>query len=126
MLSLLLLAFVAGVLTIAAPCVLPLLPVIVGGSAARSAADGSVAEKQWYRPVVIAASLAVSVVLFTLILRATTALLGIPDDFQAHTALSFGYPLPDAPRTIEGLPYEEVLASIGRRSLDEMVHWEHW
>ncbi len=79
MLSLLLLSFVAGVLTIAAPCVLPLLPVIVGGTAVRTAPDGSVAEKQWYRPVVIAASLAVSLVLFTLLLRATTALLGIPD-----------------------------------------------
>ena len=78
MLSLLLLSFVAGVLTIAAPCVLPLLPVIVGGAAVRTASDGSVAERQWYRPVVIAASLAVSVVLFTLLLRATTALLGIP------------------------------------------------
>ena len=53
-------------------------------------------------------------------------LLGIPDGFQAHTAVSFGYPLPDAPRTIEGLPYEKVLASIGRRPLEEMVHWEHW
>jgi nitroreductase len=54
------------------------------------------------------------------------ALLGIPAAFQAHTALSFGYPLPDAPRTIEGLPEAEVLASIGRRPLDEMVHWEEW
>jgi nitroreductase len=54
------------------------------------------------------------------------ALLGIPEAFQAHTAISFGYPLPDAPRTIEGQPYEAVLASIGRRPLDEMVHWEQW
>jgi nitroreductase len=54
------------------------------------------------------------------------ALLAIPADFQAHTAISFGYPQPDAPRTIEGLPYEKVLASIGRRPLDEMVHWEQW
>ena len=53
-------------------------------------------------------------------------LLGIPDAFQAHTAISFGYPLADAPRTIEGQPYEAVLASIGRRPLDELVHWEHW
>jgi nitroreductase len=54
------------------------------------------------------------------------ALLGIPDAFQAHTAISFGYPQPDAPRTIEGLPYEKVLASTGRRPLDEMVHREQW
>ncbi|MEO5920454.1 MAG: cytochrome c biogenesis protein CcdA [Pseudolysinimonas sp.] len=76
--GLLLLSFVAGVLTVAAPCVLPLLPVIVGGSIVRSNARADVAEQQWYRPVVIAASLAVSVVVFTLLLKATTALLGVP------------------------------------------------
>jgi nitroreductase len=54
------------------------------------------------------------------------ALLGIPADFLAHTAISFGYPQADAPRTIEGQPYEKVLASTGRRPLDQMVHWEQW
>ena len=76
--GLLLLSFVAGVLTVAAPCVLPLLPVIVGGSIVRTDTDAAVAERQWYRPVIIAASLAVSVVVFTLLLKATTAFLGIP------------------------------------------------
>jgi len=76
--GLLLLSFVAGVLTVAAPCVLPLLPVIVGGSIVRSDSNAEVAERQWFRPVVIAASLAVSVVVFTLLLKATTALLGVP------------------------------------------------
>jgi cytochrome c-type biogenesis protein len=76
--SLLLLSFVAGVLTVAAPCVLPLLPVIIGGSIARTSADSAVAERQWFRPVVIALSLAVSVVVFTLALKATTVLLGVP------------------------------------------------
>ena len=78
MLSLLLLSFVAGVLTVAAPCVLPLLPVIIGGSMVRSDADAAVAARQWYRPVVIAVSLAASVIVFTLLLKATTALLGVP------------------------------------------------
>lgn len=78
MLSLILLSFVAGVLTVAAPCVLPLLPVIVGGSIARTSSDAAVAERQWFRPVVIALSLAGSVVVFTLLLKATTALLGVP------------------------------------------------
>ncbi len=70
----LLLSFVAGILTVAAPCVLPLLPVIVGGSIVT---EGSDARAKW-RPFVIAGSLAVSVVLFTIILKASTALLGIP------------------------------------------------
>jgi len=76
--SLLLLSFVAGILTVAAPCVLPLLPVIVGGSAVRADSDSGIAERQWFRPVVIASSLAASVVIFTLLLKATTALLGVP------------------------------------------------
>ncbi|MFC9917352.1 cytochrome c biogenesis CcdA family protein [Agromyces binzhouensis] len=68
------LALAAGVLTVAAPCVLPLLPVIVGGSIVQ----GGDERRARYRPYVIAASLAVSVVVFTLLLKATTALLGIP------------------------------------------------
>jgi nitroreductase len=53
-------------------------------------------------------------------------LLGIPDALQAYTAISFGYPQPDDPHTIEGQPMKAVLASVGRRPLNEMVHWEKW
>lgn len=67
-------ALAAGILTVAAPCVLPLLPVIVGGSIVRG---GDERRARW-RPFVIAGSLAVSVVVFTLALKATTALLGVP------------------------------------------------
>ena len=74
--ALLILSFIAGVLTIAAPCVLPLLPVIVGGSLIEAQKDKP--EKQWMRPLIIAASLAVSVIAFTLLIKATTALLGVP------------------------------------------------
>ena len=70
----LVLALAAGVLTVAAPCVLPLLPVIVGGAIVQ---DGD-ERRARRRPYVIAASLAVSVVAFTLLLKATTALLGVP------------------------------------------------
>ncbi len=65
-------AFIAGILTTLAPCVLPLLPVIVGGSLGRPSAE---ARKRAY---LIAASLGASVIVFTLLLRATTALIGIP------------------------------------------------
>lgn len=68
------LAIAAGVLTVAAPCVLPLLPVVIGGSIVR---DGDARRARW-RPFIIAGSLAVSVVAFTLLLKASTALLGIP------------------------------------------------
>lgn len=76
--ALLLACFVAGVLTVASPCVLPLLPVIVGGSVVRSSTDHEIADRQWYRPIVIAGALTASIVLFSLLLIATTALLGVP------------------------------------------------
>lgn len=66
--ALLLTSFFAGILTIAAPCVLPLLPVIIGSS---------VAEEDKKKPYIIIASLSVSLVLFTLLLKATSALVDI-------------------------------------------------
>jgi cytochrome c-type biogenesis protein len=72
--SLLILAFLAGVLTIAAPCILPLLPVVVGGSISPDARE----PHSWRRPLVITGSLVVSVIVFSLLLKATTALLGVP------------------------------------------------
>jgi len=64
-------AFIAGLLTVLAPCVLPLLPIIIGGSL-----SGNTKDKK--RPVVIALSLAVSLVAFTLLLKATTLLINVP------------------------------------------------
>lgn len=66
-------AVVAGMLTTLAPCVLPLLPVIVGGSL-----DGQGGSSR-ARAYIITASLGASVVIFTLLLRASTLLIDIPD-----------------------------------------------
>lgn len=76
--ALLILSFVAGLLTVAAPCILPLLPVIVGGSIARSGNENASYHQKWLRPLIIAASLAISVVAFTLLLKATSTLLMVP------------------------------------------------
>ncbi|MGB4759603.1 MAG: cytochrome c biogenesis protein CcdA [Candidatus Saccharimonadales bacterium] len=76
MLGLLILSFIAGCLTVLAPCILPLLPVIIGGSLVES--NKTKPETQWLRPLVIATSLAISVIVFTLAIKATTALLGVP------------------------------------------------
>jgi cytochrome c biogenesis protein CcdA len=65
------LSFLAGVLTVLSPCVLPLLPVILAGSAAESRRKDV---------AIIIGALAVSVVAFTLLIRGTTALLGVPSD----------------------------------------------
>jgi cytochrome c-type biogenesis protein len=72
---LIIIAFIAGALTVLAPCILPLLPVIVGGSLVDDGQNKPLAK---WRPYIIAASLGVSVIVFTLLLKATTALLGIP------------------------------------------------
>lgn len=74
--ALLFASFLAGVLTVAAPCILPLLPVVIGGAALQE----DKARSKWFHAVVITASLAVSVIVFTLLLKATTALLGVPQE----------------------------------------------
>lgn len=65
-----LLSYLAGVLTALAPCVLPLLPVILGGSL-----DASDRDKR--RPYIITASLVASLILFTILLKASTVLIGV-------------------------------------------------
>lgn len=71
----LIVAFIAGVLTVLAPCILPLLPVVVGSSvAARSKAT----------PYIVVGSLAVSIILFTYILKASTAFIMVPQEFWAY------------------------------------------
>lgn len=75
----LLVSFAAGVLTVLAPCILPLLPVVVGVSASgRSKAT----------PYVVVASLGVSIILFTYLLKASTAFIMIPP--QVWFAISGG------------------------------------
>lgn len=67
---LLLVSFVAGLLTVLAPCVLPLLPVIVGGSIGGG--------KSIRRAITVTAALTISVIVFTLLIKASTILIGIP------------------------------------------------
>lgn len=66
-------ALLAGALTTLAPCALSLLPVIVGGSVS-GAADGAAVR----RALLVTGSLGVSVFVFTLALKATTALIDVP------------------------------------------------
>ncbi len=70
-------AFFAGIITVLAPCVLPLLPIIIGGSV-----SGDVQDKR--RPIIIAASLAVSLIIFTVLLKATTLLINIPPELITY------------------------------------------
>jgi cytochrome c biogenesis protein CcdA/thiol-disulfide isomerase/thioredoxin len=63
-------AFFAGMITVLAPCVFALLPIIIGGSI-----SGNVHDKR--RPFIITASLAISLIVFTLLLKATTLFIDI-------------------------------------------------
>lgn len=68
-------AFIAGVLTVLAPCILPLLPVVIGSSASgRSKAT----------PYIVVASLGASIILFTFLLKASTAFISIPQSFWTY------------------------------------------
>lgn len=65
-------AFVAGFLTVLAPCILPLLPVIIGSSLSGN-------EQYKRNPYLIIGSLALSIVAFTLIIQGLSSLFYIPE-----------------------------------------------
>jgi cytochrome c-type biogenesis protein len=67
--QLILISFLAGILTILAPCILPLLPILVGSSAVDSKAKN--------RAFTIIASLLTTIVVLTLLIYGTSNILGI-------------------------------------------------
>ncbi|MBA3789326.1 redoxin family protein [Patescibacteria group bacterium] len=71
--ALFLIALLAGVLTVISPCVLPLLPIIVGGSLAGG--------RSIRRILTVTLSLGASVFLFTLLLKVSTAFINVPAAF---------------------------------------------
>ncbi len=70
-LQLVLISFLAGVLTILAPCIFPLLPILVGTSA-----DGKTNRNRAFTVIV---SLLISIVVLTLLIYGTSNVLGIND-----------------------------------------------
>ena len=72
---LLITSFVAGLLTVLAPCTLPFLPIIVGGSL-----DGKVNIK---KALTVILSLGVSVIVFTFALKVSTLFINIPQSVWA-------------------------------------------
>lgn len=71
--TLVILAFFSGILTVLAPCVLPLLPIILAGS------SENISERK--NPYIIIVSLILSVVLFSILLKGTTLFIDIPSSF---------------------------------------------
>ncbi|HIA91878.1 TPA: cytochrome c biogenesis protein CcdA [Candidatus Saccharibacteria bacterium] len=87
----LIISFVAGVLTVLAPCVLPLLPVILGGSVT---AASEPSKPNLKRPLVITGSLVLSIVAFSILLRSTVSSFSISDQtlqiFSGTVVVLFG------------------------------------
>lgn len=63
-------SFLAGLLTVLSPCVLPLLPIIIGGS---------VSDQKKSRPYIIILSLGLSIIAFTLLLKTSVLFFTIPN-----------------------------------------------
>lgn len=64
----------AGIFTVLAPCILPLLPIVIGASEAGTRGISK-------RALTVIGSLSISVILFTLLLKATTLFISIPQVF---------------------------------------------
>mgnify|MGYP000865726475 CR=1 FL=1 len=69
------LSFFAGVLTVLAPCILPLLPVIIG--------SGAGSRSRW-TPYIVIGSLSFSILVFTYLLKVSTLFIEIPSSFWAY------------------------------------------
>ena len=69
-----LIAILAGIFTVVAPCILPLLPVVIGASEDNE-------QKISKRAITVIGSLSISIILFTLLLKATTLFIPIPQVF---------------------------------------------
>jgi peptide methionine sulfoxide reductase msrA/msrB len=69
-----LIAILAGIFTVVAPCILPLLPIVIGASE-----EGE--KRISRRAITVIGSLSVSVILFTLLLKATTLFISFPQIF---------------------------------------------
>lgn len=75
-------SFVAGVLTVLAPCILPLLPIIIGGS---------VSGGSKVRAYTVIGSLVASVILFTLLIKVSSVFLDVsPDTWKYISGLILG------------------------------------
>lgn len=67
-------SILAGIFTVLAPCILPLLPIVIGASE-----EGTRGVSK--RAITVISSLSLSVILFTLLLKATTIFIDIPQIF---------------------------------------------
>ncbi len=74
-LTFLIVSIIAGVLTVLAPCILPLIPVVIG--------TGVGARSKW-TPYIVIGSLSVSILIFTYLLKASTLFIDIPTQVWSY------------------------------------------
>lgn len=107
-------AFLSGVLTALAPCVLPIIPVVIGGSI--SGNDNK-------KPYVVVSALMLSIVVFTLLLKGSTVLISVPDSFWRYFsggviilfALTMLFPIQWASISVRFYTYSQQRLSSGYR-----------
>lgn len=84
----LIISFIAGVLTVLAPCILPLLPVVLGVS---------VGGRSKATPYIVVASLGASIIVFTYALKVSSAFIMVPPEFWTYLSggilILFGFTL---------------------------------
>jgi methionine-S-sulfoxide reductase len=106
-------AVLAGVFTVVAPCILPLLPIVVG-----AADDGKRSVSK--RAFVVIGSLALSVVVFTLLLKATTVFISIPQSvwttFSGIVVIAVGIAIV-FPTLWTRIPFVKALSSFGNKAV---------
>jgi len=109
--ELLLLAFLAGALTVLSPCVLPVLPVVLAGSTNT---------KDRKAPFFIIGSLLLSVFAFTMLLKGSTTLIGVPTSFWLAfsgilvIAVGFSFLFPES--------WDKIALKIGLGSLSTKIN----
>lgn len=115
--TLLIISFIAGVLTVLAPCILPLLPVIIGGSI-----EGAGADNNRKRTLVIITSLSISLVVFTILLKVSTFLINVPQEFWSSVSaiiiFYFGITLL-FPSMWDKIPYMRNLSANSNKMLND-------
>ncbi|MGZ4386449.1 MAG: cytochrome c biogenesis protein DipZ [Gaiellaceae bacterium] len=107
MLTLIVIGFLAGIVTAISPCVLPVLPIVLAGGASGATRR---------RPLAIVAGLVVSFTLFTLAAASILSALGLPQDLLRNVAIAMLLVLAATlvfPRL--GLLLERPLAFFSRR-----------
>lgn len=53
-------------------------------------------------------------------------ILGVPENYQVRHCVTFGYALEGVEPQVEGQPLRRVLANMGRKPLETLLHRERW